>query len=337
MKMPFSRKARAAYIPEGVTETWSAEENCVVVHVPINASTPDASVIADRISELVIASVGAVQAGLFGHCIPDGAQGAGVRIQVDTGTNPLPPLAEHSVEILREHLGQSIPLSVVTTKPVPAARAPKVNKGKRKKAGAGAGGATAATGSTTTGSTPGAGPTAAVSLDKTDPADPDEDEVDELDDMDDDLAEDDAVVAPPAVVEPPARYGLLPADYVWDAENERLRAEIVYLGGAGADAQTQVDVRTLVELTIAALAAPATRAQIPDDAPASHPVWLTVVVNEDAVGPLTEKSMPGLIDFTSFCAMIPFMLKAMALRSALCISCGNRSRIRPMVEGAVEA
>ncbi|SDD62534.1 hypothetical protein SAMN05216410_3590 [Sanguibacter gelidistatuariae] len=262
MKMPFSRKVRAAYIPEGVTETWSAEENSVVVHVPIDASSPDTSVTADRLSELVIATVGAVQAGLFGHSIPDGASGAGVRIQVDTGTDPLPPLAEHGVEILREHLGQSIPLSVVTAKPAPVAKAP---KGKRKKAGQAAG-------------TPA---TAGVSLAK--------DEATSSDDSDDELDEEATVVAPPAVVEPPARPGLEPAAYTWDSENERLRAEIVYLGAADSDAQTQVDVRTLVEITIAALASPATRAQIPAEAPASHPVWLTVVVNEDAVGPLTEK------------------------------------------------
>lgn len=268
MKMPFSRKVRAASIPEGVTETWSETENSVVVHIPIDASYPDTSVTADRLSELVIATVGAVQAGLFGHCIPDGATGAGVRIQVDTGTTPLPPLAEHGVEILREHLGQSIPLSVVTEKPAPAAKAP---KGKRKKAGQPAATATAVSL---------AKPDAADAAGTLDVSDEDDDELDEI-------AED----TTPVVVEPATTPGLEPAAYTWDSENDRLRAEIVYLGAAGADAQTQVDVRTLVELTIAALAAPATRAQVPAEAPAGHPVWLTVVVNEDSVGPLTEKML----------------------------------------------
>lgn len=268
MKMPFSRKARAASIPEGVTETWSAEENSVVVHIPINASHPDASVTADRLSELVIASVGAVQAGLFGHCIPDGTSGAGVRIQVDTGTTPLPPLAEHGVEILREHLGQSIPLSVVTEKAAPAAKAPKANKGKRKKAGQPAAAASSPAQPDVSAEDISAGDIAAE---------------DEADDVDEDPT--------PNAGEPVPTAGLVPAAYTWDCENERLRAEIVYLGAAGDDAQTQVDVRTLVEATIAALGAPTTQAQIPTDAPAGHPVWLTVVVNEDAVGPLTEKML----------------------------------------------
>lgn len=266
MKMPFSRKQPVASIPEGVTETWSEQENSVVIHVPINAAIPDTSLVADQLSERVIATVGAVQAGLFGHCIPDGATGAGVRIQVDTGTTPLPPLAEHGLEILREHLGQSIPLSVVTAKPAPAAKAP---KGKRKKAGAGQAGAGASTQSA---------PADAVADDGEDAADEDETP-----------AVVEPVVVEPAVIEPAVTPGLVPAAYTWDSENERLRAEIVYVGATGADAQTQVDVRTLVELTIAALASPETRAQIPAEAPAGHPVWLTVVVNEDAVGPLTDK------------------------------------------------
>ena len=40
---------------------------------------------------------------------------------------------------------------------------------------------------------------------------------------------------------------------------------------------------------------------------------------------------------TSFWAMMPFMLNAMLLRNARCMSCGNRSRIRPMQLGAVDA
>lgn len=262
MKMPFSRKQPAASIPEGVTETWSAEENSVVIHVPINAALPDTSLVADQLSERVIATVGAVQAGLFGHCIPDDATGAGVRIQVETGTTPLPPLAEHGVEILREHLGQSIPLSVVTEKPAPAAKAP---KGKRKKAGQGGAAAGAATGSSS------------ATADAV------------TEEAEDETPEAEVKPAAPVVVEPAPTPGLAPAAYTWDSENERLRAEILYLGAPDADAQTQVDVRTLVELTIAALASPETRAQIPAEAPAGHPVWLTVVVNEDAVGPLTEK------------------------------------------------
>ena len=55
MKMPFSRKQRAVSIPEGVTETWSEQENAVVIHVPINASVPDTSLVADELSERVIA------------------------------------------------------------------------------------------------------------------------------------------------------------------------------------------------------------------------------------------------------------------------------------------
>ena len=38
---------------------------------------------------------------------------------------------------------------------------------------------------------------------------------------------------------------------------------------------------------------------------------------------------------SSFWAMMPFMLKAIALRRAECMSCGNRSRIRPIVVAAL--
>ena len=40
---------------------------------------------------------------------------------------------------------------------------------------------------------------------------------------------------------------------------------------------------------------------------------------------------PGLMLLSSFWATIPFMLKAIALRRAGCMSCGNKSRIRPIV------
>ena len=46
---------------------------------------------------------------------------------------------------------------------------------------------------------------------------------------------------------------------------------------------------------------------------------------------------PGLIEGSSFCATMAFMLKAIALRSDECMACGNRSRMRPIVLGAVLA
>ena len=46
---------------------------------------------------------------------------------------------------------------------------------------------------------------------------------------------------------------------------------------------------------------------------------------------------PGLIDGNSFWATMPLMLKAIALRRAVCISAGNKSRIRPIVVAALDA
>ena len=239
MKMPFSRRPEPVQIPEGVTERWSAEDNSVVVTLPFDASGRDASATADSLSEAVVATVNAVQAGEFGHSLPDGATNAGVRIEIHTGVVPLGPLAQRRVEILQERLGVSIPLEVRTDE---APAAPEVVEP----------------------AVEDVSPEPAVDLAK-------------------------APVAPPlpAVLEPSA--GLVAAPYVWDDENERLRAEIVYLGETGADGQTQVDLQRLVELTVAALAAPQTRALVPVDASAEHPIWLTVAVNEDAVGPLTEQ------------------------------------------------
>lgn len=230
MKMPFSRKPAAAALPPGVTEVWAAEENSVVVHLPFDSSSPDASLVADTLSDAIVAVVRAVQAGDFGHSIPEGTSGAGVQIQVDA-TTPLGPLAKRNVEILQERLGRSIPLSVVE-QPLPVVVEEEPAKAAPK-----------------------------------------------------------AVTAPvaPVVRGPEPSEGLVPAVFVWDEENERLRTEIVLLGETGADAQTQVDLRRLVELTIASLASPSVRETVPADAPSDYAVWVTVVVNEDAAGPLTEK------------------------------------------------
>lgn len=228
MKMPFSRKPAAAALPPGVTEVWSAEENCVVVHLPFDSSSRDASLVADTLSDAIVAVVRAVQAGEFGHSIPEGTSGAGVRIQVDA-TTPLGPLAQRNVEILQERLGRSIPLSVVE-QPLPV-------------------------------------------VVEEEPA----------------AASTPTAPAAPVVRGPEPSEGLVPSVFVWDEENERLRTEIVLLGETGADAQTQVDLRRLVELTIASLASPSVRALVPADAPSDYAVWVTVVVNEDAAGPLTEK------------------------------------------------
>lgn len=228
MKMPFSRKPAAAALPPGVTEVWAPEENSVVVHLPFDSSSRDASLVADTLSDAIVAVVRAVQAGEFGHSIPEGTSGAGVQIQVDA-TTPLGPLAQRNVEILQERLGRSIPLSVVE-QPLPVVVEEE--------------------------------PAAATA-----PAAP----------------------AAPVVRGPEPSEGLVPSVFVWDEENERLRTEIVLLGETGADAQTQVDLRRLVELTIASLASPSVRALVPADAPSDYAVWVTVVVNEDAAGPLTEK------------------------------------------------
>ncbi|MBI9114493.1 hypothetical protein [Sanguibacter suaedae] len=203
-----------------------------MVTVPFEVTPRDESTTADRLSETIVATVKNVQAGSFGHSIPEGVTDAGVRINVES-TAPIGTLAERQVEILTERLGRSIPLTVTTVVPPEPAPEPE-------------------------------------------PVEPPASEGTSA-----------AAVRGPARPEPSP--GLVAAPYVWDAEKEHLRAEVVYLGEEGADAQTQADVRRLVELTVADLASPTTQALVPPDASESFTVWLTVAVNEDAVGPLTEK------------------------------------------------
>lgn len=248
--MPFARKSKPLPLPDGVTETWSAEENLVVVHLPFAADGVDASLVADELTDAVVATVQAVQAGEFGHSIPDGVTGAGARIQIETGTTPLGPLAQHNVEILTERLGKSIPLSVHTSEPAPAPVKVKTSTKKKKAA-------------------------AAAIVAAADAADADASETETAADE----------IAPSIEAAP----GLVAAPFIWDEELSGLRAEIIYLGAVDSDAQTQVDVRRLVELTIASLASPDVQALVPTDAPQGYPMWLTVVVNDDATGPLTEQ------------------------------------------------
>lgn len=254
----FRRKPQVPPLPQGVSESWDAQARQVVVNIPLDASGKDASAIADTLSDSVIATVQAVQSGEFGHTIPEGTTGATVRVQVHTGTTPLGEIPSQTLEILRERVGKSMEI-VVHTDPLPegtivaddAPEAPFVPQIQR------------------------TGPNGEklglwASLKA--------------------AAEEQAaqVQAQQPALTP--TEGLDPAYFTWDEENNALRAEVVLLAKENQDRQTQTDVNFLVEQTIASLGAPDTKALIPEGN-TDYGIWLTVAINDDAVGPLTRKKL----------------------------------------------
>lgn len=256
----FRRKPQAHAVPEGVTETWSPEDKKVIVTIPFDATGRDASETADSLSNSVIATVNAVQAGEFGHSIPEGVSGATVMVQVYTGITPLGELPKQTLEILRERVGKAMEISVLTDPAPEGTEVPAAD----------------AASAPIIPSVPRVGPNGEklglwASLKAA---------------AEEQAAQVQAAQAP--ALEP--RADLEPAFFTWDSENTALRADIVLLGQAGADAQTKVDVNHLVEQTMASLTAPSTLELIPEGT-TGYGIWLTVAVNEDAAGPLTRKKL----------------------------------------------
>ncbi|XBH20543.1 hypothetical protein V5R04_09875 [Jonesiaceae bacterium BS-20] len=254
----FRRKPQVSSLPADISESWDAQAKQIVVHIPLDATGKDSSVIADTLSDSVIATVQAVQAGEFGHTIPEGVTGATVRVQVDTGTTALGELPNRTLDILRERVGKSMEITV-HTEPLPEgtiveeetpneSMIPQIPR-------------TGANGEKL-------GLWASLKA----------------------AAEEQAaqVQAQQPALTP--TEGLDPAFFTWDEENNALRAEIVLLAKENADRQTQTDINHLVEQTIASLGAPDTKALIPEGNK-DYGIWLTVAVNDDAVGPLTRKKL----------------------------------------------
>lgn len=260
----FSRKKRGPEMPEGVTESWNDDEKAVVVSIPFDARGLPTEV-ADRLSDDVIGTVGAVQAGEFGYSIPEGVTGAKVRVEINTGATPLGEVPLKTVEILRERLGKSMDLTV-TTDPAAIAKAEAdAAEAAAKKAAA--------------------------------PGMPDLPRYDEngkklslwqsMKLAAEQAAEQQtaAIAAAAPMIEP--RADLEPAEYYWDDAEGILRADIVLLGEEDADSQTAVDVNYLVEATLANLGLPETQSLVPEGN-TDYEIGLTVAVNDDAVGPITR-------------------------------------------------
>ncbi len=260
----FSRKRRGPALPEGVTEAWSEKDAAVVVSIPFDARGIPGEV-ADRLSDDVIATISAIQNGEFGYSIPEGFTGARVRVEVNTGATPLTEVPLHTIEILRERLGQSMELEVVTD-PEAIARA---------KAEAEAAAAQKA---------------AAPGMRDLPRYDENGKKLSLWESMK--LAAEQAADAQTAAVAAAApkiepRADLEPAQFVWSDEDNALRADIVLLGEEHADSQTAVDINYLVESTLATLGTEEVTSQIPSGN-TDYEIWLTVAVNDDAVGPLTR-------------------------------------------------
>lgn len=263
----FSRKNRGPQMPNGVTESWNEADQAVVVSIPFDARGLPSEV-ADRLSDDVIATVAAVQNGEFGYSIPDGVTGAKVRVEVNTGATTLSEVPQHTIEILRERLGKSMELSVATD-PAAVAQAEKeaADEAIRK----------AAT-----------------------PQMPDLPRYDEngkklslwqsMKLAAEQAADQQNAALAAAAPKIDPRADLEPAEYYWDEESSKLRADIVLLGEEEADSQTSVDINYLVESTLALLGAPETLALVPAGNN-DYEIELTVAVNDEAVGPITRAKL----------------------------------------------
>ena len=264
--MGLFRKNKVVPVPEGVTESWSEQDQAVVVSIPFNAGKGLPSEIADKLSEQVIATIGAVQRGdHFGHSIPEGVTGAKVKIEVNTGATVLGEIPLSTLDILRERLGKSMEITVVTDPAaVEAARVAK-EEGAGKPAGA-------------MPELPKYGPNGeklsiwqAMKL------------------AAEQQAQGAGATAPAAPATPKIapREDLEPAVFTWNEADSALRADIVLLGADDSDDQTDADLAYLVSSTLASLSAPETLAVVPTGVD-SYEIQLTVAVNEEAAGPKTR-------------------------------------------------
>ncbi|GAA2232444.1 hypothetical protein GCM10010401_00210 [Rarobacter faecitabidus] len=96
-------------------ESWDAATHRVLLHVPFAPASPATSDTAEELSQAIVHAVRAVQAGDVGSSIPDGVTEATVAILVEPERRGLGDLERHTVDILRESLGSSIPLEVAET------------------------------------------------------------------------------------------------------------------------------------------------------------------------------------------------------------------------------
>lgn len=187
---------------------------------------------ADELTQRIIATVNAVQAGEFGQSIPDGVQGATVTLVVDCGDTAITPLATQAIEVLRERLGKSMPIMVQSNPD--AAR-------------------TGAHGDTS----------AAVSLPTVPRTGPDGKKLGLWDSLKA-AAEEQARAQSAAAGSPRApRDTLTLPTYTWNDNATELQADIIVLGDAGDDEQTRTDVSYLVEQSLAALATPEVTSPVP--------------------------------------------------------------------------
>lgn len=264
----FSRKNRGPALPHDVTESWSQSDNAVVVSIPFDARGLPSEV-ADRLSDDVIATVGAVQNGEFGYSIPEGVTGAKVRVEVNTGATTLGEVPMHTIEILRDRLGQAMELTVYTDPAAVEKARVEAEEAAAKKAGA---------------------PAGMPDLPRYDENGKKLSLWQSMKLAAEQATEQQNVAAAAAAPNIDPRADLEPAEFVWDEERNALCADIVLLGEDEADSQTAVDVNYLVEETLATLGTPEVKALIPEGN-TDYEIRLTVAVNDDAVGPITRQKL----------------------------------------------
>ncbi len=257
--MSFFRRKPATHAPADVTERWSEQDTSVHLHIPFNGADREPAKTADELTQRIIATVNAVQAGEFGQSIPDGVQGATVTLVVDCGDTAITPLATQAIEVLRERLGKSMPIMVQSNPD--AAR-------------------TGAHGDTST----------AVSLPTVPRTGPDGKKLGLWDSLKA-AAEEQARAQSAAAGSPRApRDTLTLPTYTWNDNTTELQADIIVLGDAGDDEQTRTDVSYLVEQSLAALATPEVTSLVPAGTE-GYGIRLTVTVNDDAAGDRTRQKL----------------------------------------------
>jgi|GEM_PF-2959897 len=274
----FSKKPRGPVVPEGVTERWSQEDQAVIVTLPFDQGRALPSEVADRLSNELIATINAVQGGEFGHSIPEDVTSAKVSIEVNTGAKVLGEIPMHTVEILRERLGKSMDISVVTDPDAIAAAEEEAaleaaSAANRPRTQIGAGG---------TPEIPKFGPDGKKLKFSERMRMMTEMMMEQQQNLNGVLN------GIPDAVDP--TEGLTATEFVWNPEDNSLDADVVFLGEPDSDAQTAADINDIVEKTIASLGTPEVKALIPEGN-TSYGITLTVAVNEDAAGPATKAKL----------------------------------------------
>lgn len=106
--------------PASWHETWDEGTSRVILHITFDTTLPDNGDSADALSKAILRAIEGVKAREVGSSIPDGVDQATVAIVVEPTHRDLGPLEQHTLDILIERLGSSIPVEVADGAAPPA-------------------------------------------------------------------------------------------------------------------------------------------------------------------------------------------------------------------------